>query len=171
MGGRIEVIIGRIEQLALDAVVNAANQRLLPGSGVDGALRAAAGPALTQRTREMPPIPVGGAVLTPGFNLPARFIIHTAAPIWPLQQESEEEKIAGLTRCYASAIAVADAYKLASIGFPCLGTGNYGWPRDAACDIAISASRQALAAAPGIARLVFCCFTDADAAPYRARLR
>jgi O-acetyl-ADP-ribose deacetylase (regulator of RNase III) len=169
MAKRLEVMVGRIETLALDAVVNAANRELLPGTGVDGALRSAAGPALTQLTQTMAPIRDGQAVLTPGFAAPARYIIHTAAPIWWLEGEAAE-KIATLASCYRESIALADRHALTSIAFPCLGTGNFGWPRDLACETAMAACRAALDAAASMERVVFCCFTEADATLYRATL-
>lgn len=168
MAPRFEIVIGRIETLALDAVVNAANRALRPGTGVDGALRAAAGPELTRHTSTLPPLDVGEAVITPGYDLPARFVIHTAAPIF-FSGENEDALNAGLFRCYENSIALADRRGLSSIAFPCLGTGNFGWPRETACEIALAACR---ATAPGssLDRIVFCCFTEADAAPYRTRL-
>lgn len=169
MAAALEVSVGRIETLALDAVVNAANKQLSPGTGVDGALRAAAGPELTEATRALAPIEVGAAVLTPGFKLPARYVIHTAAPIWA-QDGAEGEKVAGLARCYGSAIALAEEHMLAAIAFPCLGAGNYGWPRGFACAIAIAACEEALQGAPHVQRVVFCCFTEADADLYRKGL-
>lgn len=164
-----EIVVARIETLALDAVVNAANSDLAPGSGVDGALRAAAGPELTQHTATLAPLEAGQAVLTPGFALPARHIIHTVAPIWSIPGQ-EGAKVAGLARCYGSAIALAEEHTLASIAFPCLGTGNYGWPRGFACAIAIAACEDALEAAPNVKRVLFCCFTQADAEIYRRAL-
>src|SRR5512147_103361 len=110
MTSPFEVIVGRIETLALDAVVNAANQQLAPGSGVDGALRAAAGAELTEHTARLPGVSVGEAVITPGFKLPSRFIIHTAAPIWT-EPGPEGEKVQGLARCYMSAIKMAASRK------------------------------------------------------------
>jgi O-acetyl-ADP-ribose deacetylase len=169
MNARFEILVGRIETLDVDAVVNAANRQLLPGAGVDGALRAAAGPELTQHTNALLPIASGEAVISPGFALPARYIIHTPAPVWTAPG-LEGEKVVGLAACYANAIALAQQYGLASIAFPCLGTGNFGWPRGFACAIAIAACEQALEAAPDIARLVFCCFLEADAALYRRAL-
>ena len=169
MPAQLDVLVGRIETLALDAVVNAANRELRPGTGVDGALRAAAGPRLTAHTRTLSPLAEGEAVLTPGFDAPARFIIHTAAPIWFLTPE-EATKVATLGACYANAIALAHAHDLNSIAFPCLGTGNFGWPREIACDTALAAIGAALASAPGVDRIVFCCFSEADAALYRARI-
>jgi O-acetyl-ADP-ribose deacetylase len=169
MSAEVSVMVGRIETLALDAIVNAANRQLLPGTGVDGALRAAAGPELTRLTATMPPIAEGEAVLTPGYGAPARHIIHTAAPIWVLPGD-EGDKIAALGRCYRNCIVLAGAHALTSIAFPCLGTGNFGWPRPLACRIAIESSVDALSAAPSIIQLVFCCFTEADADVYRAEL-
>lgn len=165
---RFDVCVARIETLVVDAVVNAANRELLPGTGVDGALRRAAGPKLTALTSTMAPIGDGEAVISPGFDAPARHIIHTAAPIWVLPGD-EAEKIATLGRCYESCIALAAAHGLTSIAFPCLGTGNFGWPRELACGVAIDHARKALMRAADV-RVVFCCFTEEDAAPYRARL-
>ena len=164
-----EVLVGRIETLKLDAVVNAANRQLLPGTGVDGALRAAAGAELTALTQTMAAIGDGEAAITPGFGAPARHIIHTAAPIWVLPGD-ESVKIEALGRCYRSCLSLAGAHGLASLAFPCLGTGNFGWPRVLACRIALEASADALAAATSVTRLVFCCFTEADAAVYRAEM-
>ena len=164
MPAPFEIMVARIETLALDAVVNAANTQLMPGTGVDGALRAAAGPELTRMTSTLPPLEEGEAVITPGYNLPARFIIHTAAPVWR-DEGAKGAKLAALARCYANAVALAAARKLSSLAFPCLGTGNFGWPRDVACDTALAACRDA-----PVQRVVFCCFSEADAAPYRARL-
>ncbi len=169
MSASFEVMVGRIETLALDAVVNAANRALRPGTGVDGALRAAAGPELTRYTERLRPLADGEAVVTPGFNLPASHIIHTAAPIWTAPG-AEGEKVSGLTRCYISCVKLAASRGIASIAFPCLGTGNYGWPRGFACAIAIAACEQAVEKAPQVTRIVFCCFTEDDAALYRAGL-
>jgi len=167
MSPRLEVLVAPIETLAVDAVVNAANARLLPGAGVDGALRRAAGPALTHLTATLPPLPPGEAVITPGFNAPARFIIHTAAPVWN-GGESGDAKCAMLAACYRSAILIADAEALRSLAFPCLGAGIYGWPRDSACEIALRVC--ASAETTTLERIVFCCFSEDDAAPYRQRL-
>ncbi len=169
MPAPLEIMVGRIETLDIDAVVNAANRELRPGSGVDGALRAAAGPELTRHTATLAPLETGSAVLTPGFGLKARYIIHTAAPMWMIPGP-EGEKVAGLARCYESVIELAAEHGIASLAFPCLGAGNYGWPRGFACAIAIAACERALATAPNVQRLVFCCFTEADADLYRKGL-
>lgn len=169
MRAPFEILVARIETLALDAVVNAANTRLMPGTGVDGALRVAAGPELTRTTDVMPAIAEGEAVITPGFNLPARFIIHTAAPVWHGGGD-KAPKLRALADCYQNTIALAAKHQLASLAFPCLGTGNFGWPRDYACAIAVAACEEALPTAPTLTRIVFCCFAEADATPYRAAL-
>jgi len=108
-------------------------------------------------------------VLTPGFGLSARYIIHTVAPVW-VMPGGQGEKVAGLARCYGSVIALAEKHKVKSLAFPCLGTGNFGWPRGFACGIAIAACENALEQAPGIERVIFCCFTEDDAEIYRAAL-
>jgi O-acetyl-ADP-ribose deacetylase (regulator of RNase III) len=169
MAAQIDIIVGRIEALACDAVVNAANARLLPGSGVDGALRAAAGPALTKLTATMAPLLRSQAVITPGFNAPAKFIIHIAAPIWH-EPGDKQEKILELGRSYFNAVKLAHAHKLTSIAFPCIGTGIYGWPTDVACDVALSHVDSALEAT-SIERVIYCCFSETDAALYAAGRR
>lgn len=169
MTAMMEIMVGRIETLALDAVVNAANRRLQPGTGVDGALRAAAGPELTRATAEIGGVGEGEAVITPGFNLPAKHVIHTAAPVWHASAD-DGAKISTLTRCYASSIGLAHAYGLASIAFPCLGTGNFGWPRDIACETAIITCHAA-SAETNVQHIVFCCFSEADADVYRTHLQ
>lgn len=118
----------------------------------------------------MKPMEEGAAAITPGFNLPSRYIIHTAAPVWTAPGE-KSAKVATLARCYTASIMMAASRQFTSIAFPCLGTGNFGWPRDFACAIAVAACEDALAKAPSITRLVFCCLTEADAEPYRAALR
>ena len=164
-----EILVARIETLAVDAVVNAANRMLAPGTGVDGALRVAAGPELTRATTNLSPIEVGEAVLTPGFDLPARAIIHTAAPVF-VQTHDIDAARAGLARCYTSSLAIAQREAFASIAFPCLGTGNFGWPRTLACETALGACRAAIASSSSITRLIFCCFSEIDAVPYREAL-
>lgn len=170
MDARIEVMVGRIERLAVDAVVNAANARLLPGAGVDGALRAAAGPDLTRLTDTMAPLGPGQAAITPGFNGPFNHIIHVAAPVWRTAGDKQEKEIE-LGRSYVSAITLAEAHGLASIAFPCIGTGIYGWPADIACRVALTHIEAGLLSAPGVQRVVMCCFSEADADVYRAGLR
>lgn len=163
--GTIDIVVGRIEALARDAIVNPANRELAPGGGADGAIRDAAGPELTALLNRHGPLGAKGALLTPGFALPARFVIHTAAPVW-FGAGDRDEKIAGLAQCYSACLETAAEAGLRTIAFPALGTGIYGWPKQLACSIAVSMAR-----ANGEALdVTFCCFTQADAAIYAAEL-
>jgi O-acetyl-ADP-ribose deacetylase (regulator of RNase III) len=166
MSADIEIIVGRLEQLQAEAIVNAANRALLPGGGVDGAIRRAAGPALNDLLAAHGGLAEGEALVTPGFALPAGRIIHTVAPIW-FAPGDEAEKIARLTSCYRACLEAARALSLDVIAFPAIGTGAFGWPRDLGARIALAQAR-AWTAPP--ARIVFCCFTEDDAAIYRAAL-
>ena len=164
-----KIVRNDITKMKVDAIVNAANPGLRQGGGVCGAIFAAAGPAkLKDACKKIGGCATGQAVITPGFNLPAKYIIHTAAPIWSAGDEGA--KVAGLARCYMSSIRLAHDHGIASLAFPCLGTGNYGWPRGFACAIAIASCEQALETAKRIQRIVFCCFTEADAQIYRDAL-
>ncbi|MBC7769750.1 MAG: macro domain-containing protein [Phycisphaerales bacterium] len=167
MAAPFEVLIGRLETLAVDAIVTSANRDLMPGGGLDAAIRQAAGPSLTAHTNGMSALDPGEAALTPGFNLPARHIIHTAPPLWA-EDGAEGEKVAALAGCYMSALKLARLHAFASLAFPCLGTGHHRWPRGFACAIAVAACEQALQAAPLVKRLIFCCLTEDDARLYRA---
>jgi O-acetyl-ADP-ribose deacetylase len=164
-----EVHVGRIEALALDAIVNPANARLLPGGGADGAIRRAAGRELDLLLLQAGGLDEGAALVTPGFRLPAPWIVHTVAPIWATGRP-EREKTALLAQCYRSCVEAAANLQLKSIGFPAIGAGAYGWPITRAADIAISSTLDALARFTSLERVVFCCFTESDGAIYRARL-
>jgi O-acetyl-ADP-ribose deacetylase (regulator of RNase III) len=169
MPAAFEVIVGRIETLALDAIVNPANTRLLPGGGADGAIRQAAGPELDRLLDQAGGLAEGAALVTPGFRLPSPWIVHTVAPTWT-GVRPERDKVALLAQCYRSAIEAAADLRLRSIGFPAIGAGAYGWPIARAADIAIPACAEAVSRFALIERVVFCCFTAADAAVYRARV-
>lgn len=164
-----EVLVGRIETLAVDAIVNPANARLAPGGGADGAIRRAAGPELDRLLDQAGGLAEGAALVTPGFALPARWIVHTVAPVWPTGRP-EREKIALLSQCYRSCIEAAADLRMKAIAFPAIGAGAYGWPIRRAADIAISSSRDAAERFTVIEKIVFCCFTESDAGVYRARL-
>lgn len=166
MSAQLEVVVARLETLAVDAIVNAANRELAPGAGVDGAIRRAAGPALTEALNRHGPLPDSNVLITPGFALPARFVIHTAAPVWH-GQATRDHKIAALAQCYRACLTAAHEASLHAIAFPALGTGIYGWPRDIACRIAIATTRASPHAPQ---RVLFCCFTEEDAAFYREAL-
>lgn len=164
-----EIVRGRIETLSVDAVVNAANRWLSPGGGVDGAIRRAAGPALNAHLESFPGLEEGGALLTPGFALPARYVIHTVAPIW-IAPGDESVKDAGLVACYRNTLTAADAAGVASIAYPALGTGAFGWPKPRAAEIAIRTLTTTAERATNVTRIVLCCFLDEDALLYEALL-
>lgn len=163
---RLEAIQADITTLDVDAIVNAANAGLIPGGGVDGAIRRAAGPELTERTAEIGRCPTGTAVITKGYRLPARFVIHTAAPIWEdTHDRRHHQELLG--DCYRSALELADDHHIASIAFPAIGTGIYGWPADKAAGIAFDAVVEHLRHCRKQKRVIFCCFSEADRERYQ----
>jgi O-acetyl-ADP-ribose deacetylase (regulator of RNase III) len=133
MSDRIEVVEGDITRLTVDAVVNAANSSLLGGGGVDGAIHRAAGPRLLDACRKLGGCPTGEARITPGFDLPAKWVIHTVGPVWHGGERGEDDLLA---RCYRSSLALASANGIRSIAFPAISTGIYGFPVDRAAAIA-----------------------------------
>ncbi|MFQ5668753.1 MAG: O-acetyl-ADP-ribose deacetylase [Candidatus Binatia bacterium] len=138
--GRIEVVEGDITQLEVDAIVNAANERMLGGGGVDGAIHRAAGPELLAACRAVPEVrpgvrcPTGEARITPGFALPARHVIHTVGPVWKGGGAGEPALLAS---CYRNSLALAATHKLRSIAFPAISCGVYGYPAEKAAAIAV----------------------------------
>ncbi len=163
---RVSVWRGDITDLACDAIVNAAKRSLLGGGGVDGAIHQAAGPQLLAACRLLDGCETGQAKLTPGFNLPARYVIHTVGPVWRGGQEGEAELLAS---CYRTSIALALAHGLRTVAFPSISTGIYGYPIAAAAAIAVAATRAAVLAQPELT-LTHVCFSEADAAIYRRAL-
>ncbi len=166
--GRLVVREGDITREAVDAIVNAANSTLMGGGGVDGAIHRAGGPAILEecrriRAEELPGgLPTGKAVITGGGRLAARFVIHTVGPVWRGGKRGEPELLAS---AYRESLRLAAGRKLASIAFPAISTGVYGYPRDAAARIAYGTITEFLAANehPGIVALVFFGREDADA--------
>lgn len=152
----IEVVKADITLLKLDAIVNAANNSLLGGGGVDGAIHSAAGPALLEACRKLDGCPTGEARLTPGFNLPASWIIHTVGPIW---QGGDAGEPTQLRNCYVNSLTLARDNDIHSIAFPCISTGIYGYPRRQAAVIATGAMREFESS---FDRIVCCCFSDSD---------
>jgi O-acetyl-ADP-ribose deacetylase len=157
---RLEVVVADITTLRVDAIVNAANRSLLGGGGVDGAIHRAAGPGLLAECRTLHGCETGGAKITLGYRLPARHVIHAVGPVWHDGNEGEDQALAS---CYRSAIEVCRSNGLASLAFPAISTGIYRFPADRAAGIAVSATIEALHAAPAISRVIFCCFSGESA--------
>ena len=165
----IKIIQGDITTLAVDAIVNTANQRMLGGGGVDGAIHRAAGPELYKACLKVPEVrpgvrcPTGEARITPGFKLPAKCIIHTVGLVYRDGLHDEPEKLAA---CYRNALAIAAAHGCKSIAFPCISTGVYGYPKEAAAQIAVREVREFLSHAESAETaemdVVFCCFSERD---------
>ena len=157
---RLEVVVADITTLRVDAIVNAANTSLLGGGGVDGAIHRAAGPELKAECRTLHGCATGDAKITKGYRLLARHVIHAVGPVWHGGSHGEDELLAS---CYASAIRLCQANRLASVAFPAISTGIYHFPADRAAAIAVATTVAALSSAPALERVIFCCFSDASA--------
>jgi O-acetyl-ADP-ribose deacetylase len=161
----IEIVQADITTLAVDAIVNAANSSLAGGGGVDGAIHRAAGPELVRASMALAPCPTGDAVITPGFRLRAPYVIHAVGPVWRGGRSNEEALLrSAYTRSFAAALAQGD---IASIAFPAISTGVYGFPKQRAAEIAIGVMREHEAR---FERIVACVFDAETEALYRRAL-
>ena len=153
-----------ITTLDVDAIVNAANEQLAPGGGVCGAIHRAAGPELAKACVAQAPCPTGQARITPGFGLPARFVIHAVGPVWRGGGAGESALLAS---AYRAALQLADNAGLTSIGFPAISTGIYGYPLRAATEVAVAAVRETLVAPSSVEVVQFACFSPEVLQVYR----
>jgi O-acetyl-ADP-ribose deacetylase len=164
-GVALEIVVGDITRLRVDAIVNAANTSLLGGGGVDGAIHRAAGPELYAECFMLGGCATGAAKITRGYALPARHVIHAVGPVWNGGGQREDELLAG---CYRNALALARAHSLGSIAFPSISTGVYRFPADRAAGIAVAAVLQETGQPPAPARVIFCCYSDEAAGHHTA---
>src|SRR6187401_958746 len=163
----LEILVADITTLTVDAIVNAANRSLLGGGGVDGAIHRAAGPELMAECRTLNGCETGNAKITRGYRLPARHVIHTVGPVWNGGALGEDDLLAC---CYRRSIELCEKHSLVSVAFPAISTGIYRFPAERAAGIAVQTVVDTLAAAPTVAQVVFCCFSDASAQLHQAAL-
>jgi O-acetyl-ADP-ribose deacetylase (regulator of RNase III) len=167
MPSHIAIVEGDITTLDVDAIVNAANRSLLGGGGVDGAIHRAAGPELREACAVLGGCETGEAKITPGFRLKARHVIHTVGPVWGGGERGENRLLAS---CYRNSLALASERGLASIAYPAISTGAYGFPPERAALIAVRTVADALSQAASIERVVLCCFGAASRQHHEAAL-
>lgn len=162
---RIEIIQGDITKLKVDAIVNAANETLLGGGGVDGAIHRAAGPELLEECRILNGCATGEAKITKGYKLPAKWVIHTVGPVWHGGKHNEDELLA---RCYCNSLTLAAKHSIRTIAFPCISTGAYRFPSERAARIALAEIKQFLETNKTVEKVLAVCFGKTDHQLYQA---
>jgi len=169
ISGNIVVVQGDITQQQVDAIVNAANNSLLGGGGVDGAIHRAAGAGLLAECRELHGCATGEAKITQGYNLPAQWVIHTVGPVWQGGASGEDELLA---RCYRSCLALAEQYELRTIAFPSISTGAYRFPMERAAKIAVTEVKKFLEQrTTSVEQVIFVCFGERAYNSYTAAIK
>ena len=167
MSATLEIFQGDITTMKVDAIVNAANETLLGGGGVDGAIHLKAGPELRDECRTLGGCPTGSAKITGAYKLPAGKVIHAVGPFWQGGGHGEAELLAS---CYRSILDVAQAHDCATLGIPAISTGIYGYPKRSAAEIAIATVRDALPGTPGVEHITFCAFDSETTSIYQELL-
>ena len=165
---RIEIIKGDITKQKVDAIVNAANNSLLGGGGVDGAIHRAAGPELLKECKKLNGCATGEAKITGGYRLPAKYVIHTVGPIWRGGNNEEDEYLA---MCYENCFRLAEKYNIKTIAFPAISTGAYGFPLERATKIAVARTKKFLENNTSIEKVIFVCFDERTYECYKKLLK
>ena len=167
MNNTIELVSTDITTLEVDCIVNAANNSLLGGGGVDGAIHSAAGPGLLEECRKLDGCATGEARITKGYSLAAQYVIHTVGPVWRGGATGEDDLLAS---CYQKSFKLVREYNLQSIAFPAISTGIYGFPKQRAAHIAIRETQRELAENKGLARVLLVCFNNETRIAYNKAL-